>query len=215
MPQRELELPPSHVYPPDPWRLVERSFYPRLLAQFETMFSVSNGYLGLRGNFDEGAPAFQNATLVNGFHETWPLVYGEEAFGFAKNGQTILNVTDAKIIKLYVDDEPFFLPTASLPRYERALDFRRGTLDRDVLWETASGKRVSVRSRRIVSLEHRHFAAISYEVTLENASAPIAKVSNAPVGAPSEKGTNATRKPSWGSGARFQEPRKATKRPPR
>ena len=102
--QRELELPPRHVYPPDPWRLVERRFYPRRLAQFETLFSVSNGYLGLRGNFEEGAPAFQSATMVNGFHETWPIVYGEEAHGFAKTGQTILNVTDAKIIKLYVDD---------------------------------------------------------------------------------------------------------------
>ena len=171
--QRELELPPSHVYPPDPWRLVERSFYPRLLAQFETLFSVSNGYLGLRGNFDEGAPAFQNATLVNGFHETWPIVYGEEAYGFAKNGQTILNVTDGKIIKLYVDDEPFYLPTASLLEYERALDMRAGTLDRTILWETPAGKLVSIKSRRVVSLEHRHLAAIEYEVTVVNAEAPV------------------------------------------
>ena len=171
--QRELELPPRHVYPPDPWRLVERRFYPRRLAQFETLFAVSNGYLGLRGNFEEGAPAFQNATMVNGFHETWPIVYGEEAYGFAKTGQTILNVTDAKIIKLYVDDEPFYLPTASLLEYERALDMRAGTLDRTILWETAAGKRVSIKSRRLVSLEHRHLAAIEYEVTVVNAEAPV------------------------------------------
>jgi alpha,alpha-trehalose phosphorylase len=171
--QRELELPPRHVYPADPWRLVERRFYPHRLAQFETLFSLSNGYLGLRGNFEEGAPAFQNATLVNGFHETWPIVYGEQAPGFAKLGQTILNVTDAKMIKLYVDDEPFYLPTASLLEYERVLDMRAGTLDRTILWETPAGKAVSIKSRRLVSFEHRHLAAIDYEVTVVNATAPV------------------------------------------
>ena len=65
-----------------------------------------------------------NGTYVNGFHETWPIVYGEEAYGFAKLGQTIVDVPDAKIIRLYVDDEPFFLPTATLEGFERALDMR-------------------------------------------------------------------------------------------
>ena len=129
---------------------------------------------------DQASPALHsrvatsaNATMVNGFHETWPIVYGEEAHGFAKTGQTILNVTDAKIIKLYVDDEPFYLPTASLLEYERALDMRAGTLDRTILWETAAGKRVSIKSRRLVSLEHRHLAASEYEVTVVNAEAPV------------------------------------------
>ena len=121
----------------------------------------------------KGPPPSTNATLVNGFHETWPIVYGEKAHGFAKTGQTILNVTDAKIIRLYVDDEPFYLPTASLLDYERVLDMRAGTLDRTILWETPAGKRVSIKSRRLVSFEHRHLAAIDYEVTVVNAEAPV------------------------------------------
>ena len=114
------KLPPRHVYPPDPWRLVERRFYPRRLAQFETLFSVSNGYLGLRGNFEEGSSRLperdhgQRASTRPG-----PIAYGEEAYGFAKTGQTILNVTDAKIIKLYVDDEPFY-PAHGQPARVRA-----------------------------------------------------------------------------------------------
>jgi alpha,alpha-trehalose phosphorylase len=84
-----------------------------------------------------------------------------------------VNATDSKIIKLYVDDESFYLPTANLLRFERALDMQNGTLDRDVLWQTPSGKQVSIRSRRLVSFEHRHLAAISYEVTILNATAPI------------------------------------------
>ena len=149
---------PGYVYPTDPWRLVETRFYPRYLAQTETFFSLSNGYLGIRGAFEEGTPAYCNATLVNGFHEKWPITYGEVAFGFATTGQTIVNVPDGKIFRLYVDDEPFDLATAKLLEFERALDMRRGCLERRVLWEAPAGKVVSIRSTRLVSFEQRHLA---------------------------------------------------------
>ena len=58
------------------------------------------GYLGMRGAFEEGLPVFQSGTFINGFYETWPIVYGEEAYGFARTGQTIVNVPDAKLIKI-------------------------------------------------------------------------------------------------------------------
>ena len=170
---RERLKRPQYVYPADEWRMVETRFYPKFLAQAETFFSTANGYLGLRGNFEEGRPAYQNGTFVNGFFESWPIVYGEEAYGFATTGQTILNVTDSKVIKLYVDDEPFYLPTASLQRFERVLDMKNAFLDRDLIWETACGKQVSIKSRRMVSFPHRHLAAIVYEVTLLNAEAPV------------------------------------------
>jgi len=170
---REFIERPEYIYPAEEWRLVQKRFYPRLLAQNETFFATSNGYLGLRGSFEEGRPVYDPATLINGFYESWPIVYGEEAFGFARTGQTIVNVTDAKTIRLYVDDEPFYLPTAELLEFERALDMRNGTLDREVVWRTPAGKRVSIKSRRIVSFRHRHLAAISYEVTLLDAEAPV------------------------------------------
>jgi alpha,alpha-trehalose phosphorylase len=171
--QHKPLVPPRYIYPPDPWRWVEKQFYPKFLIQMETLFSTANGYLGMRGVFEEGAPVAENGTFINGFYESWPIVYAEEAYGFARTGQTIVNATDSKIIKLYVDDEPFYLPTAKLLRFERALDMKNGTLDRDVLWETPSGKHVSIRSRRLVSFEHRHLAAISYEVTILNDTAPV------------------------------------------
>jgi len=164
---------PEYVYPPDEWRMVEKRFYPKFLAQMESIFATGNGYLGMRGNFEEGEPAFQNAVIVNGFHETWPIIYGEEAYGFAKQGQSIVNVPDGKIIKLYVDDEPFYLPTADLLHFERVLDMKAGMLTRDVLWETPSKKRVRIKSKRLVSFRHRHLAIICYEVLLENAAAPV------------------------------------------
>jgi alpha,alpha-trehalose phosphorylase len=170
---RERVKLPRYVYPPEEWRIVEKQFYPRLMESSESIFSVGNGYLGLRGNFEEGDPAFRQGTYINGFYESWPIVYGEEAFGFAKTGQTIINAMDAKTIRLYVDDEPFFLPTANLLGFERILDMRDGILYRNVLWETPSGKQVAIKSQRLVSFAHRHLAAIAYEVTVLNASAPV------------------------------------------
>ena len=163
--------PPSRDYPADEWNVVEKRFRPEFLAQLETMLALGNGYLGMRGCPEEGGPNAENGTFINGFYETWPIVYGEEAYGFAKTGQTICNVTDSKIIKLFVDDEPFWLPKADLVSYERRLNMKSGTLDREILWETASGKRVSITSRRLVSFANRHVAAISYCVTLLNAEA--------------------------------------------
>jgi len=164
---------PDYVYPADPWRLVEKRFYPRLLPQTETFFATANGYMGMRGSFEEGRPTFDGGTFVNGFYESWPIIYGEEAFGFAETGQTIVEVPDAKIMRLHVDDEPLYLPTADLVGFERVLDMKSGTLDRQFIWETQSGKRVRVESKRLVSLQHRHLAAISYEVTVQNAEAPV------------------------------------------
>ena len=132
--------PPSRDYPADEWNVVEERFHPEFLAQMETILALGNGYLGMRGCPEEGGPNAENSTLINGFHETWPIVYGEQAFGFATTGQTIVNVTDSKIIKLFVDDEPFWLSNATLLAFDRRLNMKAGSLDREILWETPGGK---------------------------------------------------------------------------
>ncbi len=165
--------PDYHTYPPDEWNVIEKKFNPEFLAQLETMTATGNGFLGMRGSFEESGPVGQEGTFINGFYESWPIVYGEQAYGFAKTGQTIVNATDTKIIKLYVDDEPFWLPNAHLLKYDRRLNMKAGMLEREILWETPSGKHVLIKSRRLVSFQHRHLAAISYEVTIQNAEAPV------------------------------------------
>jgi alpha,alpha-trehalose phosphorylase len=137
------------------------------------MFALSNGYLGVRGTFDEGRPALAPGVYVNGFHETWPIFHAEEAYGFARTGQTIVKVPDATLLRLFVDDEPLHVPTAGLRQYRRVLDMRAGTLVRELAWSTAAGKHLAIRSCRVVSLEHRHVMAISYEVALRDHPSPL------------------------------------------
>jgi alpha,alpha-trehalose phosphorylase len=184
--KHDLVPPPEFIYPIEEWRLVEREFAPQFLPQGETIFAVANGYLGMRGTFGEGEPAYRHGTFINGFHETWPIPYGERAFGFATTGQTIVNVPDGKTIRLYLDDEPLDLSGARILRYERALDMRAGTLDREILWETPAGRQVLVVTRRMVSFHEKHIAAIQYRATVLNARASLVLVSefvnHAPVG---------------------------------
>ena len=164
---------PAHRFPVDPWRLVERSYSSADLGVTETLFSLGNGYLGMRANPEEGREAHSHGTYLNGFHETWPILHAEDAFGFAKTGQTIVNVPDAKLLKLYVDDEPLLLSAADLDSYERAVDFRNGVLTREMIWRTPAGKRVRVTSQRMVSFVHRHLAVMTFEITLLDAAAPL------------------------------------------
>ena len=160
-------------FPVDPWRLVETGYNPDDLGLTETLFAVGNGYLGMRGNPEEGRPAFVHGTFINGYHETWPIRHAENAFGFARTGQTIVNVPDAKVMKIYVDDEPLTFGTADLEEYERSIDFRDGVLRRNLIWRTPSGKRVCIRTTRMVSMTQRHLALMSLEVTMLNGDAPV------------------------------------------
>jgi len=161
-------------FPVDPWRLVETSHSLEDVGVTETIFSVANGYLGLRGNQPEGRFGHEQGTFINGLHETFPIRHAEQAYGFAEVGQTIVNAPDAKVMRVYVDDEPLSFDIADLLEYERVLDMREGVLTRHVLWRTPSGKTVRIDYERMVSFEEKHLAIMSIEVTVLDADAPVA-----------------------------------------
>ncbi|GLJ81178.1 glycoside hydrolase family 65 protein [Microbacterium imperiale] len=160
-------------FPVDPWRLVEKSFSVDDIGVTETLFAVGNGYLGLRGNHPEGRNAQEHGTFINGFHEIFPIRHAEQAYGFAEVGQTIINAPDAKVMRVYVDDEPLTLDIADVRDYERVLDMRTGVLTRKLLWMTPSGKEVQVDFERLVSFEEKHLAIMRLTVTVLNADAPV------------------------------------------
>jgi alpha,alpha-trehalose phosphorylase len=106
----------------------------------------------------------------------------------AKTGQTIANVTDSKIIKLFVDDEPFWLSKANLLSFNRRLNMKCRTLDWEIVWETPAGKHVRIASRRLVSFADRHVAAISYLVRLPDSAAALVIASEMAVNEHSGRG---------------------------
>src|SRR5258705_2881203 len=152
------------AFPVEPWQVRETKLDLALLAQSESVFALPNGHIGLRGNLDEGEPFGLPGTYLNSFYEERPLPYAEAGYGFPEEGQSILNVTNGKVFRLLVDDEPFDARYGNLYSHERVLDLRAGTLQRDVDWASPAEQRIKVRTTRLVSLQQRSIAAFLYEV---------------------------------------------------
>jgi alpha,alpha-trehalose phosphorylase len=155
---------PAGVFAVEPWAIIEPELRLDVLAQTESIFALANGHLGLRGNLDEGEPHAVPGTYLNGFFEALPLPYAEAGYGYPEHGQSLINVTDGKLIRLLVDDEPFDVRYGSLARHERVLDLRGGVLHRTVEWTSPAGQRVRIHSTRLVSFVQRSVAAVRYEV---------------------------------------------------
>ncbi|MEU8689467.1 glycosyl hydrolase family 65 protein [Streptomyces sp. NPDC048665] len=151
-------------YAVEPWAVRETALDLGVLAQSESVFALSNGHVGWRGNLDEGEPHGLPGSYLNGVHEVHPLPYAEAGYGYPESGQTVINVTNGKILRLLVDDEPFDLRYGRLVAHERVLDLRRGVLERTCEWTSPAGSTVRVRSTRLVSLTQRAVAAVAYEV---------------------------------------------------
>jgi alpha,alpha-trehalose phosphorylase len=167
--------------PAEPWCIRERGLDPARRFLHETLFTLGNGYIGMRGTLEEGAAGAGGTlegTYLNGFHETEPIHYPENAYGLARINEFMLNVPNAKRVGLVIDGEPFALDTGKVLDYERLLDFRTGLLTRSVEWESGSGKRVRIVSRRLVCLQRKHLAAIEYAVTPLNFSGVLRIVSD-------------------------------------
>ena len=164
---------PSLRFPIEPWAVREPQLDLDSLAQTESIFALSNGHVGVRGNLDEAEPHALLGSYLNSFYEVRPLPYAESAYGYPEAGQTVVNVTDGKVIRLLVDDEPFDIRYGSLLRHERVLDLRAGVLRRSVEWRSPAGGTVLVRSTRLVSFVARAILGVEYEVEATDAAVSI------------------------------------------
>jgi alpha,alpha-trehalose phosphorylase len=152
----------------EPWSVTETTLDLDVLAQSESIFALSNGHVGVRGNLDEGEPHGLPGTYLNSLYELRPLPYAEAGYGYPESGQTVINITNGKLIRLLVDDEPFDVRYGDLHAHRRILDLRAGTLHREAEWQSPAGGRARITSTRLVSLTDRAVVAIRYEVRAVN-----------------------------------------------
>ena len=148
----------------EPWSLTETGVDLASLGVNESVFALANGHIGMRGTLDEGEPVVVPGTYLNGFFEERPLPYAEAGYGFPEQGQTVVNVTDGKLIRLLVGDTPLDLAYGEIIEHRRTLDLRAGVLRRSTEWRSPGGRTVRVTSTRLVSLTRRSIAAIEYRV---------------------------------------------------
>ncbi|MEV7781539.1 glycosyl hydrolase family 65 protein [Kitasatospora sp. NPDC088351] len=159
------------IFAVDPWQIAEHGLDLASMARAESVFALSNGHIGLRANLDEGEPHGLPGTYLNGVFELRPLPYGEGGYGYPESSQSVINVTNGKIIRLLVDDEPFDLRYGELLSHRRWLNFREGLLRREAEWTSPAGRTIRVHSTRLVSLTQRAVAAVEY--TVEAVDGPV------------------------------------------
>ena len=152
------------AYTVEPWGIRETHLELERLAQSESVFALSNGHIGVRATLDEGEPYALPGTYLNALWEARPLPYAEAGYGYPEAGETVVNMTNGKIIRLLVDDSPFDIRYGDLEEHDRRIDFRSGILTRTALWRSPTGKTVRVTSERFVSFAQRALMAIRYTV---------------------------------------------------
>ena len=160
-------------FPVEPWTVRETELHLDKLAQSESVFALANGHIGLRGNLDEGEPNGLPGTYLAGLFETRPLPYAEAGYGYPEDGQSVVNVTNGKLMRLLVEDEPFDVRYGVVESHERVLDLRDGLLRRTVVWTSPTGRQVKVTSTRLVSFSQRAVAVIEYIVEPVEGTFPV------------------------------------------
>lgn len=152
------------------WKYENNELDQNQLLVNESLFTLANGYLGIRGCFEEGnEKSFKSirGTYINGFHEVIDVKYGEKLYGFPEKKEKQLNLIDAQSIKIYLDDEEVSLFRNRHEGYKRQIFFDRGFVERRFKYRTQSGKIAEIIFQRIVSFKTKELFLISVKVVFE------------------------------------------------
>ncbi|MCP3965270.1 MAG: glycoside hydrolase family 65 protein [Lentisphaerae bacterium] len=151
--------------------ITEYELIPEKVAVSETLYHTANGYIGVRGCFEEGVPSGVKSirgTYINAFYDTEKLHYEERYTGFPDYSQCMLKVVDAQSIKLFIDDEEFSMFEGELVSYKRILDAENGMVERVVQWKSPAGKEIELTVKRMVSFSQKEAFLTSYHVKCLN-----------------------------------------------
>ena len=149
------------------WKITKSELDNENLLLGESLLSLGNGYLGVRGNFEEGYKDAYNSirgTYINAFHDETEINYGEKLHAFPEIQQKILNVIDGQGIHIYIDDELFSLFEGEVIDFERNLHMDAGFAERIVHWKSPKGKEVEITFKRLISFVTKELFTINVEI---------------------------------------------------
>lgn len=176
-----METKREAIYPVTPWDIIETEFKVANNYRNETTFALSNGYIGTRGtleeNYDFDVETGLEGNFINGFYEQEPIRYGEWNFGFPTESQSLLNLPNVKTVRFYIEDELFDMRQGTISDYQRVLHMKEGIVERSLIWTSPNGRRVQIRTERMVSFVKKNWMEQLYEVTLLDKDSQITFVS--------------------------------------
>jgi beta-phosphoglucomutase len=147
------------------WILGQSDYNPKKIPELETLFSLANGYFGIRGYFTERDTSYHPGVFVNGFYETSPICYGEKAYGFAEHNQTMIDVPDARYMEIFSGSHRFSLNSGTVRRFKRILDMKTGLLSREIVWDSPDGDRLTMSWEHLVSYRYLRIGGTRLKIT--------------------------------------------------
>ena len=142
----------------EPWRIVEQGFDPAYGEVAESVFSLGNEHMGVRGYFEEG---YSGPSLVgsyfNGVYAAAKV--GETGYkGIVTVGEFMVNSVNWLAASLSIDGEKLDLYRSEFRDFSRVLDMRTGLLTRRFVWRTEQGKETELVFERFLSMPRRSIA---------------------------------------------------------
>ncbi len=162
----------------DNWKIIEDQYHIEFNQISESIFSIGNGHMGQRANFEE---SFTGKTLQGNY--IGGVYYPDKTrVGWWKNGYPeyfakVLNACDWIGIRILLDQEEVDLHKAEIKKFYRELDMKRGVLTRKAEFITPKGRHLSIESQRFCSMADDEIGAIEYKVTSRNYNGGLALVS--------------------------------------
>ena len=145
-------------------------------ARRETLFHVANGYLGVRGSFEEGVPDSVRSirgAYINGFYDESPIHYEERLHGFASTQQSMVNLPDVQGLEVLLNGERFSLFSGRVDQFSQALDTASGVYTRDITWTSPRGQSTRLIFRRLASFALPQLFLIDLQLEALNWSGPV------------------------------------------
>lgn len=162
-------------YEVEAFSFIEKDILPHDSKHVASLFALGNGYLGLRGTYEESDCALPEdcGMYINGVFEKKPIPHVCKFKGFAENSQFTVNLPDWRIIEVIVDGEKACLSNGGMLNHKRILDLKNGYIIRSFEYSFKSGKKIKVQIKRVVSMTRLHLAAIEFDVIPVNFSGII------------------------------------------
>ncbi|NIV11163.1 MAG: glycoside hydrolase family 65 protein, partial [Aliifodinibius sp.] len=155
----------------DEWKIIEEGFNPERQRSSESIFSIGNGHMGQRANFEEhySGDSLQGS-YIGGIYYPDPTKVGWWKNGYPDYFAKVLNAVNWIGIDIYINGEQLDLEKCTVSDFTRTLDMKKGLLQRSFVAELQNGNKISVEACRFVSMERTEVGAIEYEIKALNFS---------------------------------------------
>jgi len=167
----------NHILPNE-WSIIENDFHKDNLTASESIFSIGNGYMGQRANFEEDySGKTLQGTYIGGIYYPDKTRVGWWKNGYPEYFAKVLNAPNWLGIRVKINNELLDLNTAKVSEFYRELNMKEGWLQRKFKAELPGGKIVSINATRFVSMQRKEIGVIKYSITPVNFDGTIKIVS--------------------------------------